>query len=735
MNKNSPLLSVSSYRKIALGFLVSVGALCSLSASADVSLGSPSPQLQFAANEINAALASRGERISLALTVDASAELKAEGFSIVKAGNGFKVIGKDSAGAMYGGLDLAETIRSEGVAAVRPTQQNPYMPTRGTKFNIPLDVRSPSYTDVCDAAQKNIGEMWNMDFWTTYIDTLAKSRYNTISLWSMQPFNSLVKVPEYPDVSLADVKRSKGPFKENYSLFGTGWKGPEFENYETLKTMTIEDKIAFWRAVMAYGKSRNISFYIITWNIFDYGIDGKYGITDDARNPTTIDYFRKSVKELILTYPDLAGVGVTTGENMFEAAVGDGEYGKKVRHMKPSAKEDWMVKTYVAGTLDALEAQPDRKIRFIHRMQMADANEILTKMKPLMDHPRIDFVFSFKYAQAHVYSATRQPFGEDFTPVIRGKVKTLWTLRNDDIYLFRWGAPDFVREFMKNIPGEVSEGYYYGHDGFTSAREFTQLDPESPRQLEVQKHWLQFMLWGRLGYDPSYTNDRIVAMIGARYPEVDGKKLLTAWQNASMVYPRVTGFHWGALDFMWYIEGMRGRPSYAKEQGAQITSGFHDVETFINMPTHKYGGVQSIPDFVAGKPSDNMSPLRLADLIDQDVEAAATTLRGFGAVKNKELRLTLDDINIICEMGRYYSDKIRGSTYVAMARKNKSQADKDKAIEALTRAADHYKKYVSLVTANHVGRIWFNRVNTLNFEHQIADTIADLGIAQKIELQ
>jgi hypothetical protein len=53
---------------------------------------------------------------------------------------------------MYGGLDLAETIRSEGLAGVENKTRNPYMQMRGVKFNCPLDVRTPSYSDVCDAA-------------------------------------------------------------------------------------------------------------------------------------------------------------------------------------------------------------------------------------------------------------------------------------------------------------------------------------------------------------------------------------------------------------------------------------------------------------------------------------------------------------------------------------------------------------------------------------------------------
>jgi hypothetical protein len=242
------------------------------------------------------------------------------------------------------------------------------------------------------------------------------------------------------------------------------------------------------------------------------------------------------------------------------------------------------------------------------------------------------------------------------------------------------------------------------------------------------------MLWGRFAYNPDYSNERIIAMLNARYPEVDGAKLLDAWQKASMVYPRVTGLHWGSLDFMWYIEGVRSAKWYAtrKNIGGKAIDGFNDVETFINFPTHKYAGVQSIKDYVAGKETEHQTPLELADLIDRDVDAAEKTIQTFGDVKNKELRLTLDDIRIINEMGRYYADKIRGSTFVALARKSKTVADKEQAVAALTVAADHYKTYVDLVTDNHLNKIWFNRVGNLDFKKQIKDAQADIEIARQV---
>lgn len=424
--------------------------------------------------------------------------LEEEGFSIRSLGNTYLVLGGASAGIMYGGLELAEMIRTDKLSENLSLDKNPYMGMRGTKFNIPLDVRTPSYSDMSDAGQKNIPEMWNMDFWSEYIDNLARYRYNYISLWNLHPFPSLVKVPDYPNVALDDVHRSTHDFEEFYTLQGRLYDAPEIvDNYEVVKEMTIDEKIHFWQEVMAYGKSRNVDFYIVTWNVFDYGTEGKYGITEDLDNEITKDYFRKSITQLFLTYPDLKGIGLTTGENMEGANFVE--------------KEDWMWETYGLGVLDVFNSQPDRQITFLHRQHQAGAVDIAERFKTLAKHPNVDFIFSFKYAQAHVYSSTTQIYHPEFVEEISNNdLKTIWTLRNDDIYHFRWGAPDYVREFIKNIPYDVSRGYYYGSDQYIWGREFLNTEPSLPRSLEIVKHWYHWMIWGRLGYDPEMSNQEFV---------------------------------------------------------------------------------------------------------------------------------------------------------------------------------------------------------------------------------
>jgi len=671
---------------------------------------SADPGIEFAIEEISSALLDKGIKTTMGkekkadilfITQPGNDLIKPEGFILEKmAGRAISIKASDEAGAMYGGLELAEQINLYGFDEVKETRQNPYMEMRGTKFNIPLDVRTPSYTDPCDAAQKNMPEMWNFSFWKEYIDNLARYRYNFISLWSLHPFPSMVKVPGYEDVALDNVERSITEWQELYSSNGIGFDAPEIiNNTELIKEITIDEKIDFWKKVMAYGKSRNIDFYVVTWNIFVNGTQKKYGINDDIHNKTTRDYFRKSVKQMFVTYPDLAGIGVTTGENMPGSGFNE--------------KEDWAFETYAKGVLDAANEMPDRKFTLIHRQHMTGAKDIIEKFKPVIDQNNVEFLFSFKYAQAHVMSSTSQPFHKGFVKDIAG-MKTIWTLRNDDNYFFRWGAPGFVREFIQNIPYDVSRGFYYGSDQWIWGREFLMKDAESPRQLEIVKHWYHWMMWGRLGYNPQLSDEWFIKMLQSHFKEVDAVKLFIAWQEASMIYPTTTGFHWGSLDFQWYIEGCKSTPGYAQNE-----TGFHDVNRFISLGPHTGSGAQSIPDFVKmtmeEEESDLISPFQVSRKLHEHADKALEILESLNPGNNKELKVTLNDIRTMACLGKYYAWKIAGSTNVALHRETKEKTYQDEAIEQLTKALDAWKLYtVAAMEQNH-NPLWTNRVGYVDW--------------------
>jgi hypothetical protein len=630
-----------------------------------------------------------------------SASLRAEGFSLRRTMSRGRVtywiVGADAAGAMYGALELAEVIRTAGLEAVRDVDQNPYMALRGIKFNCPLDERTPTYSNhKGDSQRKNVLVMWDMDFWKAYIDDLARFRYNYLSLWNLHPFPSMVRVPGYEKVALEDVQSVT----------------------QTLK-MTMDEKIAFWRQVMRYAKDRNVDVYVVTWNIFItsedgiYGDEGLYGLTPKFDNPVTTDYFRKSVKQLLLTYPDLAGIGLTTGERMPD--------------LTTAQKEAWAFATYGQGVLDAAAAQPGRKIRLIHRQHQTGAQDIARTFQPLLDHPDIDFIFSFKYAKAHVQSSTTQPYCNDFVKDI-GDLKTIWTLRNDSNFYFRWGAPDFVREFIQTIPYEVSKGFYYGSDGYIWGREFLSNDPETPRQLEMAKHWYHWMLWGRLGYDPDLGNDRFIQILSARYPQIPARDLFAAWQEASMVYPITTGFHWGSLDFQWYIEGCCSIPSYAKTD-----SGFHDINRFITLGTHPGTDNIEIPDYVeavsSGKKSDGTTPIQVSQQLHASSDKALQILNQFPQSTEKELKRTLGDIRAMAYMGKYYAHKIRGATELALYRHNREEEHRRNAVAEMNQAASYWDLYTGTALKQYHNPIDLNRNILVDWQALSKEVRKDIAIA------
>jgi hypothetical protein len=612
------------------------------------------------------------------------------------------VIGKDAAGAMYGGLELAEAVQlANGLGGVTDRQTNPYLEKRGIKFNIPLDARTPSYSDDADSAQANIGHMWEKDFWAAKLDEMARHRYNLLSLWSLHPFPSLVKVAEYPDVALADVKRRDGPMWDatlrGHKMYQASWE------LTTLKQMTIEEKIAFWRWVMQYARDRGIECYVMTWNIFVYGTEStRYGITDSPTNAVTKDYFRKSVRALCNTYPLLAGVGLTTGENM----------GK----IDDEQKEHWAWDTYGLGISDAMaDAKnpqspfyaPDRKISLIHRAHEADLKQIIEVFSALPGRTNADstLLFSFKYSQAHMHSSTKPLFihRNDWFKNIPAGSKILLTVRNDDMYNLRWGDPDFARAYLANLP-DLSKiaGVYIGPDGYTWGREYVSTEPDSPRQLVIEKMWYSFLLYGRLAYDPTIPNSRFEAIVGERFPTVSASKLFEGWASVSKILPLTTRFYWGSLDFQWYPEA------------CWSLDGFESVEKFIKprwkpMSAGADGDrplLMSVKDFVDGKkPDGRMTPEQVADQLQQFAARGLTSIAGLDAGSNKELRQTLGDIKAMAALGSYYAEKIRGAVALYRYETGKDAADHARARKHLIAASNHWKQYAAQWSSQYVKQV------------------------------
>lgn len=636
-----------------------------------------------------------------------------EAFAVHRRGREVCIVGSDARGAMYGALDVAEIVRLTGsLDAVEGHTAQPSIGRRGIKFNIPLDARTPSYDDTGDAAQANYLHMWDFDFWRAFLDDLARYRYNTLTLWNPHPFPSMIRCPDYPDVALDDVCVTT--LKPRYE--SGSWREPQFvsptvlANLRVVKTMTMEDKIAFWRKVMRHAKDRGIDVYIITWNVVVNGAEGKYGITAEQTNPKTIAYLRQSVRELILTYPDLAGIGVTAGEHMRNR---EDEYDR----------EKWLWQTYGMGVVDAKKASPDREVRFIHGVWNTGLQKI---MRDFAAKYPDSFEIGFKYARAHMYSSTRPPFAQGLLEEMDAyDVTCWWNLRNDDIFCFRWGDPDYVRTFLQNLPAGKTAGYHMGSDGYVWGVESASREPIKPDRLEIDKHWYSFMLWGRLGYDLGVPSWRIEKLIAARFglDDANAFRLFEAWQAASQIIPQVNRFHWRDWDFMWAPEGCLDQ-----------RNGFHDVRMFMEVPPMEASGIVSIPDYVAAvveaRPIQGLSPVDVSNHLEARAhQALAGVAHLRGESGTAECAETLNDIEAMAYLGRYYAAKIQGATELCLFETTGKAEHRSQAVKHLQAAVDGWTSYARVAAAQYKPQL-LARTRELDWWALLEDVKKDVTIAE-----
>ena len=677
----------------------------------DSATGAPG---QFAADEIQRELQAKGLSLNIALTVDQSGR-SPQSYRITREGQNLTVIGADAAGAMYGGLDIAEAIRHGTLDQLQNAEHKPHIANRGIKFNIPLDLRTPSYSDPADAAQANIPEVWEKAFWISFFDSMARNRYNVLSLWSLHPFPSMVKVPEFPEVALNDVWRTKLKLDDSFSFSGEGFVRPEMlADHEVVKKITIDEKIEFWRWVMQQAADRGIRVYVFTWNVFTFGAEGKHGITDDTSNEITKRYFRASIREMVKTYPQLAGMGITAGEAM-------------PQNMDGKVKEAWLWDTYGEGVRDALKDDPKRNFNLIHRFHWTAQSDILNAFK---DYPGT-FDFSFKYSVAHMYSITKPTFIQPLLDGIVPGMKTWLTVRNDDIYTFRFGDPAYARDYIANIPpADKIAGFYMGPDGYTWGRSFLERNPApGPRPLVMEKQWYSFMQWGRLAYDPSLPDAHFEKALAARHPNAPSHDLFIALQSASQVMPYITRFFWGDIDLKWFPEACWSHPR--KKNGG----GFYTVSHFMEGSTMPGAKVMDIREWrqklLTKEKMDQTTPLEISAALD---EAATKTFIALKALRepakqDAELQNNLIDCECLAWLGRYYASKIRGACSLALFDASSDKDEQTTALGHLTAALANWKNYAALRDSHYVPAL-YNRLGFVDITALTKDAAADLEIAR-----
>ena len=689
------------------------------------------PQVAFAARELTDAMTEAGReslKIKLTVAMDATSP---EAFQIRRVGaNRVEITGTDATGAMYGGLELADRLRLG--LPIEDADGAPFVKKRGIKINIPWDARTPSYDDTGDSAQNNIETMWDFEFWKAYLDDLARYRYNVLSLWSTHPYANLVKLEDYPEASIDDVYRIKGgllkpEFKnklQDLDQNGDGYLSVEHESnvLELVKRMTIDEKIAHWQRVFQYAEDRGIEIYLFHWTVFAFGAIDKHGITEDQTNPVTINYLRQCVRQALLTYPNLAGIGVCAGENA-----------DKVMKGKHST-ENYIFNTFGKGIMDARKADPDREVRLIIRRHATEEEYVTDAFKDRYTGGVLDT--SVKYAVAHMYSS-RRPQEWERRIVEEGWLKNykVWlNLRNDDIFMHRWGSADYVREFIRWMPHKDSPGFYMGSDGYVWAREFIDKNSKLAGRLEIDKHWYRFRLWGQLAYNNDLGRDYWEAVLKHRFPGVDAKRLYDAWESTSEIIPQLNRSVWASTDGDFSAEGCMQRDGFLTVDDYHFDRDPMPLSRIKNGPDPQCLSVTEWAEaFLTGKKMKGLTPLQIADNLDGYAKTALDSLPPLQkqAGDNVELQATLSDIKSMAYLGRYYADKMRGAAKLALFRQDRQRKEAHaEAVGHFENAVKEWKTYAGLLSSKYKTSL-LARTHFLDWNSTLNEVKKELAAVKK----
>ena len=634
-----------------------------------VFLPEKAPGLVFAAGEIQrlapAARVELGEprRSDLRAVVakrSAPPEGEEQGFIIERRGEQVWVLG-EGRGLIYGLLEVADQLLLRGLGGVRAGRYLPYVKMRGIKFNMPL--AGGGYI----GADKVARGAWffDMDFWNKFLAMMARNRYNLLTLWSAHPFHHLVRVEKFPEAT-------------------------------DLSPAQLERNIAAFRAMLRRAKELGIDVYVITWNIHVSPSFAKaHNIPASGKDtPLVREYIRECVRALVDTYPDLAGIGTCPGERM---------------PMAPAEKLAWIAETYFAGMRRA-----QRQLPFILRYWQSEPQATAQ----MLDRERwpAPIYLSVKYNGEHMYSSPRFHLKDHrWLTLAEGRYNVLWHLRNDCIFTFRWGDPQFARETAKNTRAPYSCGYFMGSESLVPGTDFSHI--ESARNhvtwnYEFEKNWFLYALWGRMGYDPNTPEELFRAQFRQRFGQA-GDPAYQALVAASRIIPRTTSFHWNYMNGDWRPEENRGSWNTSYElpiRSFRDKKSFHSVLEFIFNLTIDDSMV-CIPDYVAltvagkrpTKPGQ-LSPYDVADALEADARRARAAIAEAMARAPQpppELVCTRADVLALAALGDYYAEKIRAATELCFfliqgdaRRREKAVAHLEKAKqfwdELVARAAEHY---------------------------------------------
>lgn len=626
-----------------------------------------SPLVDFAVAELKAALKEVEHPPRVVLELKGG---EPESFSIRKTGDTITVEGGDGKGLMYGALELAEKLTLAKTAdAIQNESQEPFLPIRALKFNIPL--AGTMYLSEEDLQHNQW--FWDLEYWQAFLDMAARNRYNSISFWSAHPYDRMVRIAKYAEAT-------------------------------ALPAAELDRNIAFFGKLFRMARERGIDAYLITWNIHNSPAFAKaHNIPEHGFDSELVrDYQRECIKALLETYPDLIGLGTTQGERM-DAIPED-------------KRAEWISDVYFR----AIRESGRREVPFVLRYW---GGTPAATEQAAAAYDRGPMYLDIKYNGEHMYSSTRDHVEDPAWLKPSRHYKLLWHLRNDDIYIFRWGNPRWVSELIRNLGKTDTVGFTEGSEIDIPGVDRIHTPEARPHvtwKYKFEKMWFRFALWGRLGYNPALSEDVWNGHFARRFGGA-GDAMYRATVAAGEIAPTITAYHWNYMNGDWYPEGSIGSWNTAYEQpriNYRRNEMFHHIDTYVfntTIDSTLEDPLSYVARTLAGgaAPEGARSPLDIAAQLEQAGRTALDSGRRpeFGG-SGEYVCADLDN-QAYGRLGLYYAEKLRGAVALARYLFTGQAAYKSQADSALREALVQWKELATVTRSHYVTHeVWlFGRFN------------------------
>jgi hypothetical protein len=605
------------------------------------------------------------------LSTDKLPVLKKEGFTIDYENKVLRITAIDAVGAMYGAFEVAEQIiMGKTWQTIHKKISNPNFTVRALKFNLPWS----SYR-VGPAMDQHLDVCRDLQFWQKFLDQMALNRFNILSLWNVHPFSFMVKPKNFPGAN-------------NYSE-------KEMNDWKT-----------FWTALFRMAKERGIQPFIVNWNIAVSPEFAKnYNVRE--RNDTSEivkRYTREVVTQVINEYPDLAGIGITLADWMSNFTTTN----TSLPSMTPKDREDWIEQTVVAGIKAA-----NRPVKFLHRSVLSsdplEMRRVINNAN-LPDTTLVEIKFNWSHGHstptlALTHDSHSGKTDDGYWYPLPANYRIQWMVRNEDIFILRWGQPGFIRQHIAKNSAAYVNGYFVGSEGYIPAKDFShRAGVHKTWEYAFEKQWLFYMLWGRLLYDPGTPDEIFEAAFNQRYKTKQGSLLLKAFSSASKMPLYLASFHGSTWDYTLYSEGFLA--PFTSNGGLHDTvSSFISIDELIDHPTLDPAYI-SIPAFVKAGiektpiPPGKISPLLLANWLEADCKNVLKIVQQLRPFAQKTLACELDDLETWAYLSSYFADKLRAGVALQTYRITNNKTEQQKAIQLLTVCVLYWKK-ISAITSKH----------------------------------